>query len=305
MLRAQPTEGITAEGFERIERPADLARISLTVISLSESSASAETTLKNRTLEVIALLRTNGMLADSLAQADRPVSVDSGNPRWRAACDLQANLPRETLPKLLDSLRTLPFVTLQSVTPSSSQIATLQTLAIERATAKARRKAEAAARQLGFALGTAREIRVLDATRREESAVPSSALIGVDAKVTVRYALVPATSQAEVLAIAAAKENNRVAKASASSTTSSAPAEPTAVAVEIVSATYDSSGRGRFVTAAGTVWREVVPTPVQQRLKNGRTYRGSVTAGIFGGYRMELAGVPRILKVEPVADKRP
>jgi hypothetical protein len=53
------------------------------------------------------------------------------------------------------------------------------------------------------------------------------------------------------------------------------------------------------------VWREVVPAPADQRLRPGRRYRGTITLGIFSGYRMQLEGVPRILKVEPAEAKRP
>lgn len=313
-LSAQPAEGITVEGFHRLDTPADRALISLTVSSVAESPKVSETLLNERATEVVSLLRASGVTAESLRMADRPGSIESGGQRWRALRDLQASLPRDALPALLESLRALPFVTSRSITPISSELAAAQTQAIERATADARRKAEAAARQLGFALGTAREIRVLDATDRGASAEPSTALIGVEARVIVRYALVPATAQAEVLAIAAAKENQRAAATTVpssaavdkdSTSTSAAVESVPAVAVEIVAATYDSTGRGRFTTAAGTLWREVVPTPAQQRLKNGRTYRGSITAGIFGGYRMELEGIPRILKVEPVTTRRP
>jgi uncharacterized protein YggE len=319
-LSAQPTEGITAEGFHRLETPADLALVSLTVSSAAESPTLAEARLNDRTAKALAALRANGIPTESLQTADRPLSIESGGQAWRAVRDLHASVPRGAIPALLDSLRALPFVASLTLAPYSSELAAAQTRAISEATADARRKAEAAARELGFALGTPREIRVLDANDRRKPVEQSSALISIEARVAVRYALVPATTQTEILAIAAAKENQRgaattppssttiaAASNSASATVASVPAiaSSSAVTVEIVAAIYDSTGRGRFTTAAGTLWREVVPTPLQQRLKNGRTYRGTITAGVFGGYRMEVEGIPRILKVEPVKAKKP
>jgi hypothetical protein len=88
--------------------------------------------------------------------------------------------------------------------------------------------------------------------------------------------------------------------AAASAQPSRDTTSPQPLEVEIVSAVYDSTGRGRFTTATGTVWREVVPAPSDQRLKPARRYRGTITLGVISGYRMQLDGVPRILKVAPV-----
>jgi len=311
---AQPSEGISAEGFYRLESPADLAQIDLAISGTADSPESAEAELENHATEVFALLRSSGLVADSLREADRAVTSDPGAREWRAVRDVRGSVRRTSLPAVLGQLRDRVFVTIGSITPASSQRLAAQTAALERATAEARRKAETAARELGFALGPVREIRVSDAEDRPAADPSASAMIGVEARVFVRYGLVPATAQTEVMAIAAAKEKRRAAESSASATAvveqrpasrSSADDASTALAVEIVAATYDSSGRGRFTTAAGTIWRETVPTPVQQRLKSGRVYRGAITPGIFGGYRMELVGIPRVLKVEPATDRRP
>ena len=318
-LHAQPIEGITAEGFYRLESPADLALIQLTIIGRSESPVGAERVLQSHAAQAVSVLREHGLIDGSLRETDRAILPDPAGSGWRATRDLQASLRRTTSPdtaanagtnagadartdapadalaKALQQLHSLAFLTIERVAPASSQLDSAQSTAIERATAEARRKAEVAARELGFALGPVREVRVNDTAAPAGSEASPTALVSVEAKVVARFALVPATTQTEVLAIAAAKENKR-------------PAEPlaaSALTIEIVAAIYDSTGRGRFTTAAGTVWREVVPVPAQQRLKSGRTYRGTISPGIFGGYRMELAGIPRILKVEPVADQRP
>lgn len=72
------------------------------------------------------------------------------------------------------------------------------------------------------------------------------------------------------------------------------------IEVELTTARYDSEGRGIFTTSSGTVWRETVASPVRSRLDPRRTYKGVITSGLIGGFRLNIEGVTRELKVEPI-----
>lgn len=76
--------------------------------------------------------------------------------------------------------------------------------------------------------------------------------------------------------------------------------EPVRLDVELTSIRYDNEGKGIFTTATGTVWRETVASPTRSRLDPKRTYRGVITTGLIGGYRLNVEGVVRELKVEPI-----
>jgi hypothetical protein len=70
--------------------------------------------------------------------------------------------------------------------------------------------------------------------------------------------------------------------------------------VELISIRYDQEGKGVFTTATGTVWRETVASPARSRLDPRKTYKGIITTGMIGGFRLNLEGVVRELKVEPI-----
>lgn len=70
--------------------------------------------------------------------------------------------------------------------------------------------------------------------------------------------------------------------------------------VELTSIRYDQEGKGVFTTATGTVWRETVASPARSRLDPRKTYKGVITTGLIGGFRLNLEGVVRELKVEPI-----
>ncbi len=72
------------------------------------------------------------------------------------------------------------------------------------------------------------------------------------------------------------------------------------IEVELTTVRYDSEGRGIFTTSSGTVWRETVPSPARSRLDPRRTYQGVITTGLIGGFRLNIDGVTRELKVEPI-----
>ena len=74
--------------------------------------------------------------------------------------------------------------------------------------------------------------------------------------------------------------------------------EPEKVAVRIVSTTYGPDGRGTFRMADGQVWRETEKTPERQRLKADREYTAHIERGSFGGYRMYVDGVRRMIKLQ-------
>ena len=72
------------------------------------------------------------------------------------------------------------------------------------------------------------------------------------------------------------------------------------IEVELTSVRYDVDGKGIFTTSTGTVWRETVTSPVRSRLDPRRTYKGVITSGLMGGFRLNVEGVVRELKVEPI-----
>ena len=74
--------------------------------------------------------------------------------------------------------------------------------------------------------------------------------------------------------------------------------EPEKVAVRIVSTTYGPDGRGTFRMADGQVWRETEKTPERQRLKVDHEYAAHIERGSFGGYRMYVDGVRRMIKLQ-------
>jgi hypothetical protein len=76
--------------------------------------------------------------------------------------------------------------------------------------------------------------------------------------------------------------------------------DPIRIAVELTAVRYDADGKGVFTTANGTVWRETVAAPTRSRLDARRTYKGVITSGLMGGFRLNVEGVVRELKVEPI-----
>ena len=77
-------------------------------------------------------------------------------------------------------------------------------------------------------------------------------------------------------------------------------AEPTSLDVVIVSVRYDGGGRGQFETEAGQFWRETVASPSNSHLRPGRRYEARIDRGALGGFRMNVKGLRRELKVEPL-----
>lgn len=309
-----PGEGISVQGVEVVSAPADRVAVSLTLNAVGRTAEEASQTLDTAgrgTLSRLASAAPAGGAAPAPPQmADLPPTRSADGGSWSAAREIRATLARDPAQSLLPALAAQPGVTVRSVTPVHGDLDGLRRAAIERATASAQARGDAAARGLGFVLGAVRDV----AVKTEERY--SAAMVDVEARVDIRYALTPATTRAEVLAIAAAAQTTpsatptAIASASAGvpGETVTAPRQdpvPQPLAVEVVAAVYDATGRGRFTTATGTVWREVVPAPADQRLRPGRRYRGTITLGIFSGYRMQLEGVPRILKVEPAEAKRP
>ena len=306
---APPAEGISVEARAVIERPADGLRLVVVVAAegataalararLDDDSAALRAALPEEALAPAAAPSLQPSPQDAPVVADGPLVPAADGRAWRASREFRFRVERRQADAALGSLATLRGVSVLSATSTLSTLPDARRLAVEQATDEAGRKAAAAANRLGFTLGTVQEVKVADEERRSEGIVEAVATV------TVRFSLLPATSRSEVLAIAAASsvgaESPRVVDPQADAS----PAAPAALAVEIVEATYDTSGRGRFTTATGTVWREVVPAPADQRLKPGRRYRGTVTLGAISGYRMALEGVPRILKVQPAGDVR-
>ena len=328
-LPGQNADGVMVDGSHLLQVPADRVRIALQLAAAGDSPQAALAALQSVAAQLDTLLDAAGAERPLLFIADAPPTpavVPASGPSaagapaaaapaagtWTVVREIRTTLPIAGSSRLLDALAARPGVTVTEVLAELGDRERVRQQAIERATADAAGKALAAARQLGYTVGAVREIRV---TQSEQ---PGPASIGLEAKVSVRYALVPASTRSEVLAIAATATaaprasatgaETPAASTSAASTSAastSAANTPAALAVEIVAASYDATGRGRFTTAVGTVWREVVPTPREQRLVNGRRYAGTVSAGVFGGFRMQLTGVPRILKVEPVSAPQP
>lgn len=76
--------------------------------------------------------------------------------------------------------------------------------------------------------------------------------------------------------------------------------DPLAVSIEIVAIRYDQNDRGVFTMQSGALWRETVTTPRTQRLDPRKRYRGVITRGVLGGFRLNVEGVVREFKIEPV-----
>lgn len=74
--------------------------------------------------------------------------------------------------------------------------------------------------------------------------------------------------------------------------------EQAVVAVQITSATYGANGLGTFTMADGQVWRETEQTPERQRLAKSKQYTARIERGSFGGYRLYVDGIRRMMKIE-------
>lgn len=70
------------------------------------------------------------------------------------------------------------------------------------------------------------------------------------------------------------------------------------VAVQIIATQYNSAGQGIFKLDNGQIWRETEVTPRHLRLEPGNPYQATLERGAIGGYRMQVEGVRRMLKVE-------
>ena len=313
-----PVEGLAVQGSEVVSASADRFSVEVTATATGRTAEEAAAALETSTRDILARLAaaapTTGPAPEPVRAAGLPTQRATDGRSWIAKREIRATVASAPAQSLLPALAAQPGVTVSKVTAAHGDLAGLRRAAIERATAAAQARGETAARGLGFALGAVRDVAVQTEERGSET------MIDVEARVDIRYALTPATSRTEVLAIAAAAQPPRPLPASAAATaattaatTAAAPSaaaggapasrdatSPQPLEVEIVGAVYDSTGRGRFTTATGTVWREVVPAPADQRLKPTRRYRGTITLGVISGYRMQLEGVPRILKVAPV-----
>lgn len=307
-----PAEGLAVQGSEVISTPADRLSVTIIATATGQTAAEAGAALDASTRDVLAQLAaaTTDANPESVQVAGLPTQRTVDGRSWTAKREIRATVASGPAQSLLPALAAQAGVTVVDMTPTHGDLEGLRRAAIERATAAAQARGETAARGLGFTLGAVRDVAVKTEERR------STTMIDVEARVEVRYALVPATSRTEVLAIAAAASAVASPGAAPTATTLStstppvpssreAAAPPQPLAVEIVSAVYDATGRGRFTTATGTVWREVVPAPADQRLRPARSYRGTITLGVISGYRMQLEGVPRILKVAPVGVSPP
>lgn len=308
-----PGEGLSVQGAEVVSASADRVKVSLVLTAVGRTPEDAARALDAIGRELQARLTsaapTAGEAQVTPQIADLPAIPAADGRSWSAVREVRATLSTGAAQALLPTLSAMSGVAVRSVAPTHGDLEGLRRAAIGRATAAAQARGETAARGLGFVLGAVRDVAVKTEERWSE------AMVDLEARVDIRYALTPATTRAEVLAIAAAAQPSAsvapgiaapadVTAAPAASAVRQDPA-PRPLQVEVVAAVYDSTGRGRFTTASGTVWREVVPAPSDQRLRPGRRYRGTITLGLFSGYRMQLEGVPRILKVEPVDTTRP
>lgn len=307
-----PAEGLSTQGTEVVSAPVDRVEVAVALSAVGRTPEDAVQALEATGREVLGrLAAASPTVSGNPATpqvADLPATPVADGGSWSAVREIRAIVARDTAQPLLRELAALPGVKVRGVAPAHGDLDGLRRAAIERATAAAQARGDAAARGLGFVLGAVRDVTVKTEERYSE------AMVDVEARVDIRYALTPATTRAEVLAIAAAARPAsgsaaapKAAPAAATGVAGASDADraPQPLAVEVVAAVYDATGRGRFTTATGTVWREVVPAPADQRLRPGRRYRGTITLGIFSGYRMQLEGVPRILKVEPAEAKRP
>lgn len=70
------------------------------------------------------------------------------------------------------------------------------------------------------------------------------------------------------------------------------------ILVRITSFAYNSQGMGQFRLENGQVWRETEKSPRQYRPETGQQYEATIERGKVGGYRMQVEGIRRMLKVE-------
>jgi hypothetical protein len=70
------------------------------------------------------------------------------------------------------------------------------------------------------------------------------------------------------------------------------------ITVQISEIVYTRTGRTLFFTEDGQIWRETDSQPVGRRLSTKKQYIAEITQSMFGGYRMDIDGVRRIIKVE-------
>ena len=70
------------------------------------------------------------------------------------------------------------------------------------------------------------------------------------------------------------------------------------ITVQISEIVYTRTGRTLFFTEDGQIWRETDSQPVGRRLSTKKQYLAEITQSMFGGYRMDIDGVRRIIKVE-------
>lgn len=70
------------------------------------------------------------------------------------------------------------------------------------------------------------------------------------------------------------------------------------VTVSIVAVRYNSNGLGLFKLDNGQIWRETEEVPRHLRLDPDGQYQAVLERGTVGGYRMQVEGVRRMLKVE-------
>lgn len=68
--------------------------------------------------------------------------------------------------------------------------------------------------------------------------------------------------------------------------------------VSIVAVRYDSAGLGLFKLDNGQIWRETEEMPRHLRLDPTGQYQAVLERGTLGGYRMQIDGIRRMLKVE-------
>ncbi|HKX56377.1 MAG TPA: hypothetical protein VJN01_09750, partial [Xanthomonadales bacterium] len=68
--------------------------------------------------------------------------------------------------------------------------------------------------------------------------------------------------------------------------------------VRIVAVRYDPAGLGLFKLDNGQIWRETEVFPRHLRLDPGGEYQAVLQRGSVGGYRMQVEGIRRMLKVE-------
>jgi len=68
--------------------------------------------------------------------------------------------------------------------------------------------------------------------------------------------------------------------------------------VSIVAIRYDATELGVFRLASGQIWRETEVSPYHLRLKPGQSYQAVIERGTVGGYRMQVEGIRRMLKIE-------